>query len=147
MFSHLLLSKVDGLWSKTWLSLFLKRKCQYLGSDFKVWGWSVQTESCPQRFKTDNKRTETCSSANYKPKKQVANPPKKRRADLCRFSRLGDGHTVRPHAATRYCAINAKMIGKRNRLNKCQDNDSPGQLNQMTQQVKIGIHTKNNEIW
>ena len=73
--------------------------------------------------------------------------PKKRRADLCRFSRLGDGHTVRRNASTRYYTINAKMIGKRNRLNKCQDNDSPGQLNQMMQQVKIvkiGIHTQKN---
>ena len=73
--------------------------------------------------------------------KQVANP-QKRRADLCRFSRLWDGHTVRRHAATRYYIINAKFTGKRNRLNKCQDNDSPGQLNQMMQQVKNGIHTK-----
>ena len=75
-------------------------------------------------------------------KKTGCEPPQKRRADLCRFSRLWDGHTVRRHAATRYYIINSKFIGKRNRLNKCQDNYSPGQLNQMMQQVKIVIHNK-----
>ena len=83
----------------------------------------------------------TCSSAKYKPTNRLRTP-QKRRADLCRFSRLWDGHTVRRHAATRYYIINSKFIGKRNRLNTCQDNDSPGQLNQMMQQVKIVIHNK-----
>ena len=146
MFSHLLLSKADGLWSKTWLSLFLKENVNIWVLISRSGAEVCKLKAAHKDLKPITKEQKHAVLQTTSQKNRLRTP-KKRRADLCRFSRLGDGHTVRRNAATRYCAINAKMIGKRNRLNKCQDNDSPGQLNQMTQQVKIGIHTKNNEIW
>ena len=108
--------------------------------DFKVWGWSVQTESCPQGFKVVAKKR-NMQFCKIQANKHVANPPKKESGPLQIFQIMGW-----PHRATsccyKYYIINTKIIGKRNRLNKCQDNDSPGQLNQMMQQVKNGIHTK-----
>ena len=83
---------------------------------------------------------------NTSPKNRLRTPPKKESGPLQIFQIMGWPHRA-PSCCYKYYTINAKIIGQRNRLNKCQDNDSPGQLNQMTQQVKIGIHTKNNEIW
>ena len=45
-------------------------------------------------------------------KKTGCEPPQKRRADLCRFSRLWDGHTVRRHAATSITQLTPKLLDR-----------------------------------
>ena len=78
---------------------------------------------------------------NTSPKNRLRTPPKKESGPLQIFQIMGWPHRA-PSCCYTYYTINAKIIGQRNRLNKCQDNDSPGQLNQMMQQVKIVIHNK-----